>query len=94
MTKIIYKYKITPKGTLWIPKDSTILKVHEQHGELCMWVEIEHDFVDKGKFEERFIEIFTTGMPFTEDMGVERKFIDTVFINGGELVFHIYERIN
>lgn len=41
--------------------------------------------------EDRFIEIFGTGHPVGYDMGVDRKYISTYQLNGGSLVFHVFE---
>jgi len=47
----------------------------------------------ENEIEERVIEIFGTGHNLPFDMGIERKYISTYQLSGGNYVFHAFERI-
>ena len=73
-----------------MPKGAEILTVQSQHDVPQLWA-----LVDPTQpTEERCIEIFGTGHPIRYDMGVERKYIGTFQVDGGQYVFHAFERIN
>lgn len=71
--------------TTAIPRGATILSVDEQHGTVWMWAEVDPD----ASKEKRSFRLAGTGhsMPANE----ERRFIGTVFLHGGSLVFHLFE---
>ncbi len=84
--KTIWKYKLYPNTKLQLSKGAVVLSVGNQRDEIFMWVELDTN----AETEERYFEAFGTGHEMRTDMGIERKYI--VFLNGGSLVFHIYER--
>jgi len=94
MKKSIWKYVIElkewPNPIFDIPKGGIVLTAQLQHEKICIWVEVDPN----ADHEERMFEIFGTGHPIREDMGVERKYISTVQDNFGKLIWHVYERIN
>ncbi len=82
--KTIYKYTLTPQCSFDIPKGSTILHVGEQHGDAQMWVMVDTD----NKTERRSFRSYGTGHVMPDNPG---KYIGTFLIEGGGLVFHIFE---
>lgn len=69
-----------------MPVAAQILSAQVQHGTPCMWAVVDPEH----STEERVIEIIGTGHPMIE---AERRFIDTFQFGGGNLVFHVFERI-
>jgi len=89
--KRIWKYQLeaTDIQILQIPSGGVILSCQIQKGKPCLWVMVEPEL----KKTDRFIEIIGTGNPAHETLNVKRIFIDTIQIDGGDLVFHIFERV-
>jgi hypothetical protein len=87
--KTIFKYilKGDSISIISLPIDAKILTAAIQNKSICIWAEVETDTIT----EERFFEIFGTGWEMSQNMGVERKYINTVF--DGPYVWHVYERI-
>lgn len=69
-----------------IPQGSEILCLREQHGHPCIWFRCDPS-ADK---EKKTVTIVGTGhnAPSPE----EAKYLGTFFIEGGILVFHVFER--
>lgn len=91
MNKTIFKYpfKVQDKITIVLPKDAEILTVQTQRDNPCIWALVDPN----NKTEERYFEIFGTGHEVYEDMGIERRYINTFQMQSG-LVWHLFERIN
>lgn len=85
--KTVWKYKLrlTDTQTIEVPKGGEILSAQSQYGDICLWVLLDPDSAK----ERREIEIYGTGNPIHD---AERKFIGTVQLHGGSLVFHVFER--
>ena len=81
---IEYKYGIT------MPTNSEILTVQTQGNDICIWALV---YPEHGKVIRTF-EVFGTGHPIYSDMGIERRYIGTVQMIGGALVYHIFERLD
>ena len=94
MNKKIYKYNLrfsnSGKESLELPIDSEILSCQLQNDEIMLWVSINPN---EQKTELNFFEIFGTGHDLGCDMGISRKFINTVQFSDG-LVFHIFQRLS
>jgi hypothetical protein len=92
MNKSIFKYtlKTTDKQVVQLPKEAEILTIQTQFEEPQLWALVNHE----NEPEERTIEIFGTGHPVYYDMGVERKYIATYQLSGGNYVFHAFERLS
>lgn len=89
MTKTIWKYEISPeKVSIEMPKGAEILSVQIQDGNPCIWALVN----PKNEPKEKVIEIFRTGHEIPCD-GIVRNFIGTFQMFGGNLVFHLFERL-
>lgn len=92
--KTIWKYE-TPfkeKFSINMPQNAEILSVQqdEKTNIPCIWAMVDTE----NPKEERYFELFGTGMNIYSDMGVERKYVGTYQYQRGEFVGHIFERIN
>ena len=90
--KTIYKYELEAKGMqeIVVPLGTKILHADNQHETICVWCEVDTE----KEQSSRMIEVFGTGHKMSFDMGIEREYIGTVKLQGGDFVFHVYERIN
>lgn len=82
----VWKYNINPDDytSLEIPKDANVLSVGEQFGNVCIWV-----MVDPSKNKEtRKFRLAGTGHPINE---LYLSFVGTVQLDGGSMVFHLFE---
>ena len=84
---VVYKYILQMADTqeIELPEGAEILSVQLQHGGLTLWALVNPD-IDK---VIRTIEILTTG---NEAYDHSRKFINTVQLAEGSLVYHFFER--
>lgn len=94
MSQTIWKFE-TPfeeNFSLQMPTHSEILSVQQDQKTLipCIWALVYPNNLK----EERFFELFGTGNPINNDMGIERKYIGTYQYQRGDFVGHIFERIN
>lgn len=83
---IIYKFPlmITDRQEILLPRNSKVLSVQEQYGDMTIWV-----LVDPSDIKVRkAINIVGTGNPILNDPG---EFIGTVQTNGGSLVWHVFD---
>lgn len=99
MTKKIFKYgplriespflKIE-SPFLKMPRFAQILSVQFQgNAGIMVWAE-----VDPSQPEEtRYFEVYCAGASLPED-GYFREYLDTLLLDGGSFVIHIYERIS
>jgi hypothetical protein len=88
MTKqTIWKYplEITDIQTLMMPEGAEILSAQMQGDVLCLWALVNQD----APKQRREIEVLGTGNPAPE---AKRRYISTVQMRGGTLVWHIFER--
>ena len=92
MEKSIFKYTLetTDSQIINIPKDAEILTIQTQFEEPQLWALVNPE----NEIVERYIEIFGTGHPVYCDMGIERKYIATYQLSGGNYVFHAFERLS
>lgn len=88
--KTIWKYTIIPKHFKHnIPSGGKVLSVGEQFGEICIWVEVDPE----NQTEEREFKAYGTGHPIFDATEFKREFLGTVMLEGGALIFHVYEYI-
>jgi len=87
----IHKYTLDPnKLAVEMPIGANVLTVQNQNENVCIWALVD----TKKETETRYFEIFGTGHNIPVDMGIERKYINTFQLQGGTIVFHLFERIN
>ena len=67
-----------------MPRGAEVLHVHEQYGKACIWALVE----PAAPLEMRSFRIFGTGHTVPE---FPRRYIGTVHLAGGALVFHVFE---
>lgn len=94
--KTIYKYELHPSeiGTgvfpVMMPHDAKYLHVDAQGDQIFIWAEIDTE----SSLLEHHFEVFGTGSEMQVDMGVERKYVGSLMMHNGALVFHVYHRLN
>lgn len=87
MTIFKYAINVTNVSVVEMPVNADILCVQVQNGEPFLWAVVS----DLAPKIPRIIETFGTGhrMPNKD----RRKYIGTYQLEGGALVFHVFERI-
>lgn len=92
MTKTIWKFEldITDSQHVQMPKGAEVLAVQVQRDRPCIWAMVD----PAAATEIRHFETFGTGHDIFCDMGIERNYVGTYQVQGGSLVFHVFERIN
>lgn len=90
MAKTIWKFKLDTTEVQYIemPHGAEVLTVQMQAGDVCIWVLVDMD--EERKVQRRF-HIFGTGYPI--DVRIELRYIGTYQLQGGLLVFHVFEPI-
>ena len=91
--KAIWKYPIVlsdveERFTIPMPRDSRVVCVGNQYGDLCFWAEVETAEVRKQGY--KFL-VVGTGHKIREPNSFE--YLDTVQFLDGRLIFHIYQEI-
>jgi len=91
MARTVWKYVIDPKPEnvapgvpLDMPVGAKPLAVHEQHGKIALWWEVDSE----QPYERRTFDMYGTGHPI-EYPG---DYIGTASFQSGWLMIHIYER--
>ena len=86
--KTIHKYILDPNNKeIFMQKGAVILTTREQGDNIYIWAEVDTDT----PIEPRYFEIFGTGHEMHEDIGMNRKYIGTAMMEGGDFIFHVYE---
>lgn len=80
----IYKYGVRPELDIALPKGSKPLCVQLQKGIPQLWIRIA---TDAGESEVRHFVIVPTG----GSVNHTARYIGTFQLEGGELVFHVFE---
>lgn len=83
--KTIFKYELPINDTAYVPMPAgaKILSAQVQNERPCIWAEVDSD----AAIEMRLIIVHGTGHPVLQ----HGEFIGTIQIDGGRLVFHIFE---
>lgn len=82
--KSIWKYKLEATSTVFeIPLGAKILTVQEQHGAVCIWVEVN---VQSSR-EKRKFALYGTG----HNVSTLGTYIGSAMLCNGNLVLHVYE---
>lgn len=86
--KTIWKFALlqTDNQLVTMPTGAEILTAQIQDNWICLWAIVDSETNER---ERRAIEIFGTGHPMRQDIGVSRKYIATA--QQGELVWHVFE---
>lgn len=89
MKKQIWKFELhnTDRQEVEMPISSEILTIKTQRGTPCLWALVN----PSAEKEVRIFEVFGTGHDVYYDMGISRNYINTYQLNGGGLVFHVFE---
>jgi hypothetical protein len=89
----VFKYplQVTNVQNIALPLGAIILTAMEQCGTLCIWAEIDTEMVKQNQNEYRTIYVIGTGHPMPD---IELKYINSVSMNHGNLIFHIYEGLS
>ena len=89
--RVIYKYAADlSEQTYVIPAGYEVLSAHEQHGQICVWVE--QDMFSTGMGRRVKFTVIPTGASFDSDMVGD--YVGTVLLEVGALVFHVYAKEN
>jgi len=86
MSETIYKYPIGPVTDLQLPEGAEILCVQAQYGIPCIWVKVD----TMKSYKSRQIRVYGTGYVLSDEC---QKYIGTFQLDGGHLVFHVFEVI-
>lgn len=81
----IFKFTLSPTFPIVkMPKGAGIISAQSQGDSVCIWAIVDPD----APLEERLFEVIGTGHEIPPG---KRRFIDTVQLMGGSLVFHVFE---
>jgi hypothetical protein len=85
--KAIWKFplQLTNRQTIAMPPSAEVLCVQPQNGRPCLWALV-HD-IDVPAYDRTF-SMYVTGEIWGAITG---EYVGTFQLNGGELVFHIFE---
>ena len=88
MRKVIWKYELITQDTLRVllPIGAEILALQTQNEKPCVWFLVNPDEV---KTEVRKFDIVSTGHTIYD--ANNKKYIGTYQLQGGLLVFHVFE---
>lgn len=90
MNKQIWKYLLMAgRHTVKMPKGAEILTTQSIGDDAFVWAMVN----PLNELEDRHFETFGTGHIIPCNMGVDRKYIGTFQMDGGALVFHVFERL-
>jgi uracil DNA glycosylase len=92
MNEVIWKFEIPVQTNcqVQLPHGCEILSVGCQEDSVFMWGKFTEEYKDR--LDTREFEVHGTGHPIP--VGVDRKFIGTVHMWAGSLVFHIFEKLS
>lgn len=76
------RLSIVPNTSIMVPAEAEFLSAHTQYEEICVWFRCN----PSNPLEPRNIAIVPTGGPCPET----GKFLGTVLLHGGSLVFHVF----
>jgi len=80
----LWEHKVEDFPCLRMPYDARILSVQMQDEVTVLWALVDPDMY----LESRFFRVAGTGHPIRHELGV---YIDTFQMNGGALIFHVFE---
>jgi hypothetical protein len=97
MNQEVWKFCTTDRGfvgrfEIKMPINTQLLYVDiDANNFPCIWGLV---YPLEEEYENRYFELFGTGHPIPNDMGVERKYVGSYRYQNGEFIGHIFERIN
>jgi hypothetical protein len=94
MFNSIFKYKLEIIGeqqNIVVPKGSKILTAQTQCNEIYLWALVPRNSITT---ESKTIQIYETEGTMSQTPNIEYKYISTVQLFGGSIVYHIFECIN
>lgn len=83
--RVVYKYELTPNGSIQMPKNAQIIKIASQGDGIFVWAIVD----PQNALETRSFLTIPTGIPF--DQETVGWFRETVIF--GDMVFHVFEKI-
>lgn len=84
----VWKFVLQPECEIEMPAEAQILSVGSQGDDICLWVRVDPA---APKEKRKFIG-FGTGHDIPDELDL--FFMGTAFLNGGNLVFHLFELTN
>ena len=84
--KQVWKFEVSPATRIQIPEDAQVLSAKFQNGRICIWVLVDPD----APIVKREFEVYGTGHPIQD--ADDLRFIDTVLVDNGQLIYHVFER--
>ncbi len=75
-----------------VPPGSKIIHIEEQHGNLCMWMEVDA-VCAAGQFVQRIFRVYGTGQTLDTPAGMRIEHVGSAVCHGGSFVWHVYEGI-
>jgi len=85
--KTIWKFEMPPSWEISMPAGAEFLSIGEQHNKVCLWMLVDPEATD----EIRRFAVFGTGHPVPD---IPLRFLGSVQLFDGDLVFHAFERAN
>lgn len=91
MTFVVHKQVVAAAADrlVRLPMGAEILCAREQRDAICIWYRFD---VDTVLTQERQIVMCGTGHPAPSP--ADAHYIGTVFLHGGDLVLHVFERLH
>ena len=84
MSKVVWKYELTPAIIIEMPRGAQILSVAEQNNKICLWALVD----PYAETEAREFHVFGTG----HEISIKSlNFVGTALLNNAGLVFHVFE---
>ncbi len=91
MNKQVWKFPLSAgDNIIKMPKNAQILSFQLQGETPCMWVLVDPDAYQV----KRQFKIYGTGHNIECDMYSRLNFIDTIQMDNGSLVFHLFEKVS
>lgn len=84
----IHKLTLSPKRSSYsLPEGAELLCAREQHNQVCVWYKCDPN----AEQTDRKIVVFGTGHEIPKDLARRLKYLGTAMLEGGSLVFHVFE---